>query len=123
MDNLIKTYLEKINKVCSDVSIDETDKRKLDIYTDINWSGKNKKEYREKEKHIYNFSIDNDLFLLKSWCDISGYDYWVKQQEEDNYVSIDIHLKKDLIDFTEQELDVLIKTLDEAQDDLITFLM
>jgi len=123
MDNLIKTYLEKINKVCSDVSIDETDKCKLDIYTDINWSGKNKKEYREKEKHIYNFSIDNDLFLLKSWCDISGYDYWVKQQEEDNYVSIDIHLKKDLIDFTEQELDVLIKTLDKAQDDLITFLM
>lgn len=50
--------------------------------------GYTKKEYTAMEKHIRKFSIKGPGFEVYAWNDISGYDYWTLEQEEDNYIQI-----------------------------------
>jgi len=80
---------------------------KIDVYSSVYWTAENEEEYIEKEDIINNYKIENELFTLFAWCDVSGFDYWVIQQEEENYVSIDVVLKKDVLDYTEKEIETI----------------
>jgi hypothetical protein len=80
---------------------------KIDVYSSVYWTAENEEEYIEKEDIINNYKIENELFTLYSWCDVSGFDYWVIQLEEENYVSIDVVLKKDVLDYTEKEIETI----------------
>jgi len=80
---------------------------KIDVYSSVYWTAENEEEYIEKEDIINNYKIENELFTLYSWCDVSGFDYWVIQQEEENYVLIDVVLKKDVLDYTEKEIETI----------------
>lgn len=77
---------------------------KIDVYSSVYWTARTEKEYAIKEKTINDFSFEDDLVKANAWCDISGYDYWVIQQEEPNYVSIDVYLKKPVDDYTQEEI-------------------
>lgn len=76
---------------------------KIDVYTSVYWSADTEEEYNTKERFIEDFYYEDDLIKAISFCDISGFDYWVKTMEEENYVSINVYLKKEVDQYTQQE--------------------
>lgn len=50
----------------------------------------NKKKYLAMEKQIKDFSVKGLGFEVYAWNDASGYDYWTKSREEDNYIMITV---------------------------------
>ena len=82
----------------------DKDNNKIDVYSSVYWSADSKEEYKEKEDIINNWKLDNSLVSCFAWCDISGFDYWVIEQQEENYVSIDVCLKKPANEYTQDEL-------------------
>jgi len=98
-----------------DTPYDE-ENNKIDVYSSVYWTADSKEEYETKEKMIDNYIVDNNLVKINAWCDISGYDYWVIQQEEENYVSIDVCLKKQPKDYTQEEIEQIRQLIIEADD-------
>jgi type I site-specific restriction endonuclease len=90
----------------------DQEENKIDVYGSSCWGAKDKQSYDAQEALIDAFKIDNDLVKVNCWCDISGYDYWMVDQEESNYVSIDVYLKKK--EYTDEEVvqirEVIIET-------------
>ena len=87
---------------------------KIDVYSSVNWTAETKEEYESKEELISSYKVENDLFTLRAWCDISGFDYWVIQQEEENYVSIDVYLKKQPNEYSQEECQIISNAIIEA---------
>lgn len=91
----------------------DEENNKIDVYSSVMWTAADKQEYDKKEQLINNYSFENRLVKMNAWCDGSGYDYWVIKQEEENYVSIDVVLKKPSKDYTQQEIqeisDIIVK--------------
>ena len=94
----------------------DKESNKIEVYSSVYWTAENEEEYNQKEKLIDDYKVDNDLFSLNCWCDISGFNYWVIQQEEENYVSIDVCLKKDVLDYTEEEIELIKEAIIKADD-------
>jgi len=89
---------------------------KIDVYSSVYWSADSEEDYKNKENIIFDYKIDNDLFNLVAWCDISGYHYWVIEQEESNYVSIDVYLTKQPNEYTQQELNIIKDAIIKADE-------
>lgn len=82
----------------------DEDGNKIDVYSSVSWTADTKERYEEKEAYINEFSYEDDLIKANAWCDVSGFEYWVIKQEENNYVSIDVCLKKNPDDYTQDEI-------------------
>lgn len=82
----------------------DEESNKIDVYTSVYWSAENEEDYKKKENIIDSFVYEDNLVKANAWCDISGYNYWVIQQQEDNYISIDVYLKKNPDDYTQEEI-------------------
>ena len=93
----------------------DADENKIDVYSSVYWTAETELIYDKKENLIFDYKIENDLFTLRAWCDISGFDYWVVQQEEENYVSIDIYLKKQPNEYTQEECMLIQKAIINAE--------
>ena len=94
----------------------DSDFNLIEMRCDVNWTADNEEIYRIKEKVIDTFKVDNELFLMVSSCDWSGYEYWVFKQEEPNYVNIDIYLKKKPHEYTQDELRFISSEIIKAND-------
>jgi hypothetical protein len=92
----------------------DAEANKIDVYSSVSWSADTEEKYKEKEAIINNWSYEDDLCKANAWCDISGFNYWVIQQEEDNYVSIDVCLKKAPELYTQEEMQKLRDIIIEA---------
>lgn len=81
------------------------DKTDLRLHTSDNfrWAVRNKKGYKAIEKQINEFNIQGNGWIVYTWHDISGYDYWMKQREENNYIQITVRFDKARINFEEVE--------------------
>lgn len=93
-----------------DTPYDE-ESNKIDVYCSVNWSGENEEDYERKEDIINTWCYEDDLIIMSAWCDISGYNYWVIQQEESNYVSIDVMLKKLPSEYTQTEIEKISNSI------------
>jgi hypothetical protein len=67
----------------------------MQVYGSSNWSAETKEEYERFQSLIEQYKYEDELCIISAWCDISGFNYWVLQQQESNYVSIDVTFKKD----------------------------
>ena len=66
----------------------------IDIDTGINWGlWLSKEQYENFEKALDTVWIKKGNYEIESWCDVSWYDYWVKKQEENNYIMLTIRIK------------------------------
>ena len=90
---------------------DLEDKR-LHLEPSINWWEEDKLEYEKVEEKIQNFSIERPKYTVYAWCDVSGFNYWIKQQEECNYIQISVVFSVD--DITLDEVKQLEKDIDKA---------
>lgn len=68
----------------------------MQVYGTSNWTAESKQEYERFETLINDYKYEDELCIITAWCDVSGFDSWVLQQEESNYVSIDVIFKKEV---------------------------
>lgn len=109
----MKTYNIETNSLYNDLDcLFDRESNKIDVYSSVYWTAENEEEYHKKESIINSFLYEDDLIVVKAWCDISGYGYWSLQDEE-NYVSFDVMLKKDVSLYSQEEIkfisDLIIK--------------
>jgi hypothetical protein len=72
----------------------EKDNKYLDIVESFSWSAKKEKKYYKITNQIDELEVLGNGWRIYCWYDISGYDYWVKQQEEPNYIEVTISFDK-----------------------------
>ncbi len=72
------------------------DKTDLRLHNDemFSWGAKTKKEYNKAVKEIDSINYEGNGWKIYAWYDISGYDYWMKNMEEPNYIQITISFDK-----------------------------
>lgn len=90
---------------------DKTDLRlhHIDVFS---WGGQTEEVYNECEKKIRDFKKKGNGYTVYMWCDISGFEYWMKTQEEQNYIQITVAFDKNEI--KECDLSQLEEDLREA---------
>lgn len=101
----------------------DKDNNKIDVYSSVYWSADSKKEYKKKESTISKWKYEDELMRAYAWCDFSGYDYWVVQQEEENYVGIDVYLKKRPEEYTQAEIRFIAAKIEGWDDYFATQLL
>ena len=74
--------------------INPHDENIADIDRMIEWKAPTEEEYNKIEKEILNKEISNEHFTVYSFCDQSGFDYWVNKQEEPNYIMISFEIRE-----------------------------
>lgn len=120
----MKEYNILTGQLFTDVdTLYDKESNKIDVYSSVYWTADSESEYERKENIIFNYKFENNLCKVKAWCDISGYKYWVLQQEEENYVSIDVMLLKPAEEYTQEEMiqlrDIIIEADDYFQKELL----
>lgn len=78
----------------------------------INWTEPNKKEYEQTEKELDAFRIKRKSYSIYFRYDVSGYEYWVEEQEEENYIGITVEFNN--TDLTLEEVEQLEEDIEEA---------
>lgn len=91
------------------------DNNKFDANDIIWWDAENEGEYNEIERKINNSIIEKEKYSIYSWCDVSGYHYWVEQMEEPNYIQITVCFNT--TEFTEEEEMQFIKDFESFYSD------
>ena len=78
------------------------------------WSRDNREDYDKRVDEIDSYRIENELFKLNCWADISGFDYWSTQHDNKNYFAVLVHLKKCFLDCTRAEIDLIQDEINKA---------
>lgn len=81
---------------------------------DNQWTAETKREYQSIEKRISKIGAKRAAYEIYAWCDTSGFDYWVRRQQEPNYIQISVSLKRKL---TKLEVARLKRDLEDAASD------
>lgn len=105
---------EAINNIQADFQCDmeEVGANKYDLFLE-NFFTTNEKEYEMIESILDNFSVENDAFDLYVSYDVSGFDYWINNVAETNYIMLVIDLKKELTINEQNELGSNIRDFQE----------
>ena len=84
----------------------------------FNWGADNEKDYEKAQEEIENIKYKGKGWEVYATYDVSSYDYWMKQQEEQNYITIGVMFDKDTIDKSEVEKlgSALYDALNDAQE-------
>lgn len=90
---------------------DRTDLR-LHHQDHINWTEPNEKEYILTEKELNEFEIKREAYSIYFRYDVSGYEYWVEEQEEENYIGVTVGFNS--TDLTLEEVEQLKEDIEEA---------
>src|SRR5215217_3442739 len=104
---------DKLLKIDLDCNVDYDDNR-LDFYGSSYWGADSKEDYEASEQKINDYKASGEGWELYCWCDVSGYDYWMIQQEESNYVSITVTLNE--AGLPEEEFAKMLGALCKADD-------
>jgi len=78
----------------------------------FNWGAETKKEYNEATKAIDAISYKGNGWELYAWYDVSSFEYWMMNQQEQNYIQISILFDKPTVN--EDEVSLIYKALDSA---------
>lgn len=91
---------------------DKEDKR-LHLEYDVRWCEIDEQEYKNVEREIDNYCIKRENYLVYAWCDVSGWDYWMNRQEEENYIQISVSFSKD--ELSDEEIQQLASDIETAE--------
>ena len=93
---------------------DETDLR-LHGKEILNWGAETEEEYNQVTESIDAISYEGNGWHVYAWYDVSGYDYWMIQQEEPNYINITVSFDSDEVD--RDEIPNIQKAIDSAYEE------
>ena len=88
---------------------DKKDKR-LHLAETLTFFISEKEEYENVENELITTEKHGNGYTVYAWCDISGYDYWINQEQECNYIQISVAFNKQSIN--KSELAQLRKDID-----------
>lgn len=108
----MKTKISEISEIIKNLNIIDGDYKSLDLDDLFHWTTKTKARYETIEKRINKIGKKTKAFTIYAWCDVSGFNYWVKKQKESNYIQISISLHKN--ELTEKEIESLKSALEDA---------
>jgi hypothetical protein len=101
MEDKIKFYeIANILDLDLEYDGDETDLR-LHGEEKLNWGAETNAEYEEATNAIDAISYKGNGWEVYATYDVSGFDYWMLQQEEPNYINMTIMFDNDTVDVTE----------------------
>jgi hypothetical protein len=82
------------------------------------WGADNEKDYEKAQSEIDKIKYEGKGWEVYASYDTSSYNYWMKQQEEQNYINIAILFDEDTIDESEVEKlkEALSKAISKAED-------
>jgi hypothetical protein len=115
MANTIKIAdLEQaLSKIIKDLDISvNVEDQIIDVYGTSNWGADNMEDYEKQEALIDEYKLQGECFSIYTWYDISGYDYWMKEQEEANYLSIGVNVWKS--ELTEEDIKSIAEAIEET---------
>lgn len=78
----------------------------------INWTEPNEEEYILTENEIDDFEIERKAYSIYFRYDASGFEYWVEEQEEENYIAITVGFNS--TELTIEEVEQLKADVEEA---------
>ena len=90
---LLEQLMPSLAKACGLTHDGQDDNRIFDEMITTNSLQMSEKEYKAMEKDINSFSIRGQDFACGAWNDSSGFNYWNKQQKENNYIQITVYIK------------------------------
>lgn len=76
------------------------------------WAASTKKEYTRLSKLIDKIDYKGNGWVVYGWYDVSGYNYWMKSQEETNYIQITISFDSENV--PESEIENIYRAVDKA---------
>ena len=82
-----------------------------------NWGAKDENEYEQAEKEINAISYKGEGWEVYCWFDVSGWDYWMNQQEESNYIMTTVAFESDEVDSSQVE--PINTAIDNALNDVL----
>jgi hypothetical protein len=90
------------------------DKKDLRLHLDemFHWGAKTKKEYEKACKSIDLINFKGKGWNVYAWYDVSSFQYWMKDNQEQNYISISISFDNENV--LQSELPIIYSSLDEA---------
>jgi hypothetical protein len=110
----IKFY--EVVKSISDLEYDgDPEDLRLHHEERFSWGADNEKKYNDAAEEISKIEYKGKGWTVYAFSDTSSYDYWMKQQEEQNYIMITVMFDKETID--ESEVENLRKALGKAIDE------
>jgi hypothetical protein len=81
----------------------------------LNWGAETEEDYEKATKEIDAISYNGNGWQVYAWYDVSGYDYWMIQQQEPNYINITVSFDSDEIN--RDEIPNIQKAVDSAYED------
>jgi hypothetical protein len=88
------------------------DPKRVDLEESFYWGAKTKSSYNKAQKEISKIRTQGKNWKLMGWCDVSGFDYWMKKEKEQNYIQITIMFKK--MNITKADIKEVSLALDDA---------
>ena len=86
--------------------------RRLHSVEQYNWGAKEEPKYAKAEEEIDAIFFKGDGWEVYCWYDVSGWDYWMNNQEESNYIMTTIAFENE--DVSPQEISKIKSAVDEA---------
>jgi hypothetical protein len=108
----LASYLNRQYSVVEVVSDSVLDLIDSDCAINVHAGTMGESNYDKMESHIHNYKLIGDGYIIRAFNDISGYDYWAKEGEDDyrdsNYIMIYIEITDlRLIDPDKLESDII----------------
>jgi len=86
----------------------------LDVYGIPNWTADNEKDYNKLASKFDKLKIKTKHYEIYAWYDISGFDYWVKQMKEENYLQVTVKFENDYIN--KKQIPALLNRLEKLKE-------
>lgn len=98
---------------------DKTDFR-LHVEESCNWGGETEEGYNKACEMIDAITYKGEGWQIYAWYDVSGYQYWMKTMEEQNYIQITLTFDGETVNDSEilaisNALDLASSCADEIQ--------
>lgn len=115
MQTTMKKTLIKLPEILNHIDgleMDNPDELVLYVDERWNWGHHNKEQYEAIEEQLRNFSIKKEGYRIYFGWDVSGWEYWVDQQQETDSFYIIIHFRENI--FPLDKIAELKEDIDQA---------
>lgn len=89
--------ISEIPRMVKSIRFIDNDNNSLDVEQNDYWSRDTEKEYNAVTNKLDKLEFKGRGYTGYVWYDISGYNYWVVNMQEDNYAQITIRFDNDTI--------------------------
>lgn len=101
-----------ISELPAILEVELVDDKTLDAKESFRWGTVNEAEYKKVTDYIDKIDYTGNGWKIYAWYDISGYDYWMENMKESNYIQIT--LRFDSKQIPQAEVPLIKKALENA---------